>query len=104
MNWGCELSYKVYKIITFIFIILAYICFNFNVSVVFENFLGSLFSLVAAITSRIYYVSEIRELCGLKEQSFEVRRKIQQTIRASIIAPLMLALPAIGLLMYGLFD
>ncbi len=83
--------------------VLAYICFVFNISIVFEDFLGSVFCLFASITSRIYYTKEIKELHDIPEKTEIVQKKIKQTTRVSFVAPLTLALPAIALLWYGVF-
>lgn len=81
---------------------LGYICLALNVSVVFENFLGSLFYLSAAITSRIYYTKKVKILCNRKESNEETKKKINQNIGISFVAPLLLGVPAIIMLICGM--
>ncbi len=96
------MNYKVYKKVTYIFMAIAYVCFLFKVSIVFEDFLGSVFCLLAAITGRIYYTKEIKILRRIKEPNEDIKKRINQTIGVSFVAPLSLGIPAVVLLIYGI--
>lgn len=95
------MNYKIYQKITYLCMALGYICLVLKISVIFENFLGSIFYLIAAITSRIYYTKKVNILCNTKEANEEIKKKINQNIGASFVAPLLLAVPAIIMLICG---
>ena len=75
----------------------------FKVSIFFKDCPGNLFYIAAAITCRIYYVKNIKEL-RKQEQTEVTKKKIDDSIGLSFVAPLMIGVVGFGLLIGGLLD
>lgn len=82
---------------------LAFICGIFNITIFFDDFLFSIFSLVAAIFSRKYYIGKVAELRKIEDPNEEIKKQIDSNIGISYVAPIMLALSPAILLYYGIF-
>lgn len=98
------MDYKMYEKITFSFMGLTYICLLFNVTIFFENFLASIFSLIATITCRIYYIKKLNILCHICPKSELVTGEMDKCIGMSFVGPIMLGGPAVFFLVSGLLD
>lgn len=76
-----RINYKAYEKISVIFMGLTYFCLLFRVDLVFENFLASVFSIIAAISCRTYYTMENRILYKKNPQTKEIKEKIDKNNR-----------------------
>lgn len=98
------ISYKKYQKFTYVCMFFAFVCGIFNITMFFDDFLFSIFSLMAAVSSRKYYTGKVEELRKIKEPNEEIKKQIDSNIGVSYVAPLMLALSPVILMYYGIFE
>ena len=96
-----RINYKAYEKISVIFMGLTYFCLLFRVDLGFENFLASVFSIIAAISCRTYYTMENRILYKKNPQTKEIKEKIDKNIGMSYIAHIIIGGPAIIFFILG---
>lgn len=92
------MSYRKYRKFTYACLLFAFVCGIFNITIFFDDFLFSVFSLMAAVFSRKYYTGKVEELRKIKEPNEEIKRQIDANIGVSYVAPLMLAVSPVILL------
>lgn len=95
------MNYKIYEKIAIIFTGLTYLCLLLKIDFVFENFMASLFSLIAATACRIYYTKKIKILCNMNPRTEKIRENISKCIGMSFVGPIMLGGPAVFFLVLG---
>ena len=96
-----KINHRTYEKISAIFMILTYLCLLFRIDLIFENFLASVFFLIAAISCRIYYTQENSILYKINPQTKEIKEKIDKNIGMSYIGPIILGGPAIFFFILG---